>query len=164
MIRDEYIIKAVQAKVWVTSSSHAKIQTACTMGASGGFDYREEDWHLTAAEMMGHPDLIIDSAGGKGYSQLLELLRPGGSIINYGATAGPPKVDLFKVFWKQLRIQGSTMGSPKDFQAMLDFITQHQIHPTVDEVIPLEEGNQALERMHVSNQFGKLVLKINGES
>ena len=66
---------------------------------------------------------------------------------------------MFKVFWKQLRLQGTTMGSPGDFAAMLQFVEQHAIRPIVDEVLPLAEGNDALTQMKSSPQFGKFVLR-----
>ncbi len=150
---------AAGAKVWVTSSSPEKIGRAVELGAVGGFDYTGENWTKTCRQQAGAPDLIIDSAGGPGYAALIDLAAPGGRIVNYGATAGPPeKLDLFKVFWKQLRLQGSTMGSPADFDAMLEFTERHDIKPIVDAVLPLAEGNAAIERMKTSPQFGKLVL------
>jgi D-arabinose 1-dehydrogenase-like Zn-dependent alcohol dehydrogenase len=65
---------------------------------------------------------------------------------------------LFKVFWKQLHLIGSTMGSPDNFAAMLAFVNEHKIKPIVDEVFPLAEGNDAIERMKNSQQFGKIVI------
>ena len=152
---------AAGAKVWVTSSSAEKIQRAVDLGAAGGFNYREEKWWKDMSKRAGSPDLIIDSAGGPGYGALLNLAAPGGRIVNYGATAGPPaKLDLFKVFWKQLRLQGTTMGSPADFAAMLELVAEHGIRPVIDEVFPLADGNEALDRMKSSPQFGKYVLAI----
>ncbi len=150
---------AVGANVFVTSSSAGKIERAITLGAKAGFDYTTDRWHKAVVREFGPIDLIIDSGGGEGYGNLLDLAAPGGRIVNYGATAGPPKkLDLFKVFWKQLRLSGSTMGSPADFAAMLDFVKTHQIKPVVDEVFPLCDGNAAMDRMKHSRQFGKIVL------
>lgn len=147
------------AKVWVTSSSDQKIVRAVEMGARGGFDYTNDDWSKEMAKEAGAPDLIIDSAGGAGYGSLINLAAPGGRIVNYGATTGPPeKLDLFKIFWKQLRLQGSTMGSPADFTAMLDLVNKHNIRPVIDRVFPLTEVNDALGLMKTSPQFGKYVL------
>ena len=107
---------AAGAEVWVTSSSEDKIARAVDAGAQGGFLYTDDDWARVMKEKAGAPSLIVDSAGGPGYRSLLDLVAPGGRIVNYGATAGPPeKLDLFKVFWKQLKLVGSTMGSPDDF-------------------------------------------------
>lgn len=152
---------AVGAKAWVTSSSPEKIQRAIEMGALGGFNYRDENWTKEMAQQAEAPNLIIDSAGGAGYAALVNLAAPGGRIVNYGATAGAPeKLDLFKVFWKQLRLQGSTMGSPQDFADMLAFVEKHDLRPIIDQEFPLEEGNAAIERMASSPQFGKYVLNI----
>ena len=151
---------AAGAKVWVTSSSAEKIARAVECGAAGGFDYRQENWSKGFGKSAEAPGLIIDSAGGPGYASLVNLAAPGGRIVNYGATAGPPeKLDLFKVFWKQLRLQGSTMGSPRDFSGMLEFMTQHGIRPLVDATFPLADGNRAIEAMKSSPQFGKYVIE-----
>jgi zinc-binding alcohol dehydrogenase/oxidoreductase len=81
--------------------------------------------------------------------------------VNYGATAGPPeKIDMFKVFWKQLTLCGSTMGSPAEFAKMLEFVSQHTIRPVVDKTYPLPEGNEALARMNRGDQRGKIVLVV----
>ena len=138
-----------------------KIQQAIDLGASGGFNYKEEGWAKEMSKQADAPNLIIDSAGGAGYKSLLTLAAEGGRIVNYGATTGPAeKVDLFKVFWKQLRLIGSTMGSRQDFNEMLQFVTEKELAPAVDSVRPLEEGNSAVESMRTSEQFGKFVLEI----
>lgn len=150
---------AAGANVWVTSSSSEKIDRAVELGAAGGFDYTQDDWWKDFVEA---PQLIVDSAGGAGYGALLNIAAPAGRIVNYGATAGPPpKFDLFKVFWKQLRIIGTTMGSASDFTAMLELVDKRQIRPVIDGVFPLAEGNEALGRMQSSPQFGKYVLSVS---
>ncbi|MCH2212135.1 MAG: zinc-binding dehydrogenase [Fuerstiella sp.] len=150
---------AAGARVWVTSSSSAKIDRAIQLGAEGGFDYRDDDWWKQMSKDVGAPQLIVDSAGGSGYRNLLNLADAGGRVVSYGATTGPPeKLDLFKLFWKQLRLIGSTMGSPDDFTAMLKLVNEHKLRPVVDTVFPLEDGNIAVSRMNSSPQFGKYVL------
>ena len=152
---------ATGAAVFVTSSSAEKIDRAISLGAKAGFNYATENWHKTAKSEHGLMDLIIDSGGGDGYANLLDLAAAGGRIVNYGATAGPTRrVDLFKLFWKQLHLMGSTMGSTADFRTMLDFVNAHRIKPVVDAVYPLAEGNTALQSMKESRQFGKIVLDI----
>ncbi|PHS09979.1 MAG: alcohol dehydrogenase [Blastopirellula sp.] len=154
---------AAGAQVWVTSSSQEKINRAVELGAQAGFNYRDETWSKQMKQQAGEPNLIIDSAGGAGYKSLLNLAAPGGRIVNYGATTGPPdKVDMFKLFWKQLHLIGSTMGSPADFARMLKFVEQKKIAPVIDSVRPLAEANAAIESMKSSTQFGKMVLEING--
>ncbi len=153
---------AAGAEVWVTSSSSRKIQHAISLGARGGVDYRDGDWAPTLRERSGPLDVILDGAGGAGYAQLIDLAARGGRIVSYGATAGrPTELNLHKVFWKQLHLTGSTLGSPDDFAAMLDFVEQHHLRPVVDQVFPLDDANRALQRMAESGQFGKLVLNCN---
>lgn len=83
--------------------------------------------------------------------------------MNYGATAGPPvQLDMFTIFWNQIRIIGSTMGSRADFKSMLDFVTQHKIQPQVDKVVPLAKGAELVESMADMKQFGKLVIDTKG--
>ncbi|EAQ82842.1 zinc-binding dehydrogenase [Blastopirellula marina] len=150
---------AAGAEVIVTSSSSEKIEKAIRYGAKHGYDYNATDWVGEANTQFGPVNLIIDSAGGAGYRGLLDLAAPGGRIVNYGATAGPPpKLDLFKVFWKQLHLIGSTMGSPDDFAAMLQFVNEHKIKPIIDETLPLAAVNEAIEKMRRSTQFGKITL------
>ena len=153
---------AAGAHVWVTSSSQQKIDRAIELGAQGGCNYTEQDWAKQMVQAAGAPHLILDSAGGAGYRSLVNLAAPAGRIVNYGATAGAPeKLDLFKVFWKQLRLQGSTMGSPEDFAAMLKFVAAQQLAPVIDAVMPLTAGNEAISKMKSSPQFGKYVLEIS---
>jgi NADPH:quinone reductase-like Zn-dependent oxidoreductase len=150
---------AAGARAWVTSSSPRKIQQAVGLGAQGGLDYTHAGWAKELLKLSGPFSLIVDSAGGEGYAQLLELAAPGGRVVSYGATAGrPPTLDLFRVFWKQLHLVGSTLGSPQDFAALLEFVTRHQIRPVVDRVFPLDDVNTALDTLAQTRQFGKLVL------
>ena len=153
---------AAGATAIVTSSSQAKIDKALAMGATAGFLYTIEDYASQLKAEFEPVNLIIDGAGGNGYNQLVDIACPGGTIVNYGATAGvPEKLELRKVFFKQLHLVGSTMGSPEDFAAMLDMVNKHEIRPVVDEVFTLNEGNKAFEKMNVSSQFGKLVLRVS---
>ncbi len=153
---------AAGANVWVTSSSAEKIARAVELGAKGGFLYTNDEWAKAFVEQAGAPSLIIDSAAGSTYDTLIDVAAPGGRIVNFGATLGPPdKLEMRKVFWKQLRLQGTTMGSPADFEAMLKFVGEHGIKPLVDATYPLEEGNTAIDQMKVSPQFGKYVLAIS---
>jgi NADPH:quinone reductase-like Zn-dependent oxidoreductase len=150
---------AAGAEVCVTSSAAEKIAQAQQLGARCGFLYTDDDWHQQCLSQFGPPDVVIDGTAGAAYGRLVEVVAPGGRIVNYGATAGAaPKLDMFKVFWKQLQLRGTTMGSPADFAAMLRTVEHRRITPTVDAVLPLAEGNQALANMAAHTQFGKLVL------
>ncbi|MDO7849481.1 zinc-binding dehydrogenase [Hymenobacter sp. M29] len=151
------------AEVWVTSSSEEKIARARELGAKGGINYNTENWVKTLIQQAGGPfDVIIDSAAGAAFNALLDAAAPGGRIVFYGGTLGNiPDMPPAKIFWKQLSILGSTMGSPQDFDDMLALVSEKQIVPVVDEVFPLAKGEAALRRMDAGAQFGKIVLKIS---
>ncbi|WP_426061873.1 zinc-binding dehydrogenase [Hymenobacter sp. B1770] len=150
------------AEVWVTSSSEEKLARAQTLGAKGGISYNAENWVKTLVQQAGGPfDVIIDSAGGDAFNSLLDAAAPGGRIVFFGGTLGNiPQLPPAKVFWKQLSLLGSTMGTEQDFEDMLQLVAEKSIIPVVDEVFPLAEGEAALRRLDAGAQFGKVVLKI----
>jgi NADPH:quinone reductase-like Zn-dependent oxidoreductase len=157
------IATSLGARVLVTSGSDAKLARARQLGAAGGANYRTQDWVQEIRQLSGNegPDAIIDSVGGKTFLQALDLLRSGGRIVNYGATTGPVKeLVLRQIFWRQLTVLGATMGSPREFAAMLNFYQQHGLKPVVDKVFPLAETAAAYRRMEDASQFGKIVLHI----
>jgi len=150
---------ALGAHVYVTSSSEEKRSRALELGAQAAYDYTDPDWPAELKQATGGIDIAIDGAGGATYANLIELAAPGARIVNYGATAGLPEaINLRSLFFKQLNLLGSTMGSPSDFSAMVAFVAKHQIHPIVDQIFPLEHGAAAMQRMHAGEQFGKIVL------
>ncbi|MDB5233529.1 MAG: alcohol dehydrogenase [Hymenobacter sp.] len=151
------------AEVWVTSSSDEKLARAQELGAKGGINYKAENWVKTLVQQVGGAfDVIIDSAAGAAFNSLLDAAAPGGRIVFYGGTLGNiPDLPPAKVFWKQLSILGSTMGTEQDFADMLALVSEKGIVPVVDEVFPLAEGEAALRRLETGAQFGKVVLKID---
>ncbi|MSU24558.1 MAG: alcohol dehydrogenase [Opitutus sp.] len=151
------------AEVWVTSSSAEKIARAVGLGARGGFDYLATGWAKSAAAQIagGGFDVIVDSAGGEGFGDLLELAAPGGRIVFFGATRGHgPALALRKVFWRQLSLLGTTMGSPADWDAMTEFVARHRLTPVVSEVFPFARAAEAFALMERGGQFGKIVVRI----
>jgi NADPH:quinone reductase-like Zn-dependent oxidoreductase len=154
---------AYQARVYVTSGSEEKINKAKALGAIEGFNYKEADWHQKALkESGGGFDIIIDSAGGDQFSKLIELALPGGRIVNFGRTAGNiTNISTRLLYWKQISIHGSTMGTRDEFLSMLDFLESRNIKPVIDKIFPLEEIDEAMKRMEQGDQFGKIVLQIS---
>jgi NADPH:quinone reductase-like Zn-dependent oxidoreductase len=147
------------AEVWATSGSREKLARAEALGARGGFLYSGEGWGAEAAKASGHFDVIVDSAGGAGFNELVDLAAPGGRIVFFGATRGNvPELALRKVFWRQISLLGSTLGSPADWAAMLTFASLHRIIPVVSAVFPLSDGAGAFELMERGGQFGKIVV------
>lgn len=156
---------AAGAQVFVTSGSEEKIRRAVQLGAKGGANYRTADWHKQLREQAGGFDVVIDSAGGDAFALLPTLCNTGARIGIYGGGSGKinglsPQV----IFWKQISIHGSSMGSPQEFERMLHFVQQHRIVPIVDAVFSLAEGNAALQRLAAGEQFGKIVLAIDGSA
>ena len=155
------IAKRLGAKVYVTSGSDAKLAAARTHGAAGGVNHRKDDWTKTLiAEIGGRPDVVIDGAGGETFNRSLDVLKPGGRLVSYGSTTGAAQnVEIRRIFWKQLNVLGSTMGSPSDFAAMVK-LYEGGLRPVIDKVFPLEQASDAHIRMEAGDQFGKIVLKM----
>ena len=149
------------APAWVTSGSEAKIARAVALGAKGGFNYARAGWAAEAARDAGLFDVILDSAGGEGFAGLLDLAAPGARLAFFGATRGdPPILPMRKVFWRQLSLLGSTMGSPSDWAAMTSFVARHSIRPIVAATYPLERAGDAFGLMEAGGQFGKIVVRM----
>ncbi len=154
--------KAIGVEVYVTSSSSTKIEHAKSLGAVAGVNYRDENWAEQLKEIAEGFDVIIDGALGSNFEHHLDLCSPGGRIVLYGGTAGNiPELNARKIFWKQLSILGTTMGSPKDFVNLLEFINEHKLEPIVDSVHPFKEAERGIRMMDNSSQFGKIVLKMD---
>ncbi|MEZ5660378.1 MAG: zinc-binding dehydrogenase [Burkholderiaceae bacterium] len=155
------VATAAGAEVHVTSGSAEKIERAKALGAAGGANYRDDGWARSLKAASGGFDVIIDSAGGPGFADLVRLTRRGARIGLYGGTLGNwQNVSPQTVFFNQIDILGSTMGSDQDFTEMLAFVNQHRIEPVVDRRYALADGNQALAQMDAGSQFGKIVLTI----
>jgi zinc-binding alcohol dehydrogenase/oxidoreductase len=152
---------AAGAEVWVTSGEENKVDRALALllGLRGGISYKQENWGRTLLQNTGGFDVIIDSAAGAAFGTLVDVAAPGGRIVFYGATLGNiPQLPAAKVFWKQLSILGSSMGSEQDFDNMLAFVNEHQLVPVVDKIFPLAEGEAALRYLEAGQQLGKVVL------
>ncbi|AGA79187.1 zinc-binding dehydrogenase [Echinicola vietnamensis] len=152
---------AAGADVYVNSSSEEKLSKAKALGAIAGFNYKDENWVQSALDQTGGFDLVVDSAMGDTFPLLIKVLKPGGKLVFYGATLGnPPMMDARRVFWNQLTIQGTTMGSDQDFAEMVAFVESHQITPLVDSIFSFSDARTAFDRMAEGKQTGKIVLKI----
>jgi zinc-binding alcohol dehydrogenase/oxidoreductase len=152
------IAAALGARVVVTSSSHTKVEAAQHLGATGGADYRDHGW----PEQVGPVDAVIDSVGGPVWKGALRALRPGGILVSFGDTArDTAEVDVARLFFGHLRIQGTTMGSPREFDALLAHVQDAGWRPAVDSVFPLREAAAAHVRLESPERFGKVVLAID---
>lgn len=157
------ISRALGARVLVTSGSDEKIEKAKQLGADGGANYKTQDWAKEITDLTGGagPDVIVDSAGSGTLETAVKIIKPAGRIVFFGATNGlAPNLDLRRIFFKQLNLLGSTMGSPREFAAMLQLYNDRKLRPVVDKVFPLAETPAAHQRMEEAGQFGKIVLRI----
>jgi NADPH:quinone reductase-like Zn-dependent oxidoreductase len=153
---------AMGAEVLVTSGSVEKLDKAMAMGAMGGANYRDIGFVERLKSLAGAFDVIVDGTAGDGLNDLLDLAAPGGRVVLYGATRGnPAQVVARRIYWKQLNVLGSTMGSPEDFAEMMEFVGKHQIRPVVDRVFGLEQGEAAFRWMEEGKQFGKIIVKTS---
>lgn len=153
---------AAGAEVWVTSSSQEKIARAQTLGAAGGFNYTEPGWSKKAAQMSGGFGVIVDSAGGEGFEQLIDAAAPGARIVFYGATRGnPPALPMRKIFWRQLSLLGTTMGSVLDWTGLVEFVGKHRLKPEISDIFPIDRAAEAFALMERGGQFGKIVMRVS---
>lgn len=150
------------ARVFVTSGKDEKIMRAISLGAEAGVNYKKENWDKEIFELSGNRiNVVIDGSGGATISKCMDMINYGGRIVSYGATLGNVKeFPMARLFWKQLNISGSTMGSPDDFSEMIKYISENKITPIVDKIYEMENISDAFERMNSGKQFGKIVVMI----
>jgi NADPH:quinone reductase-like Zn-dependent oxidoreductase len=156
------LAKALGARVVVTSSSDEKLERARELGADAGVNHATEDVAAVVKELTaGGADVVVDDVGEATWRRTLDAARPEGRVVVCGATTGPnPPAALHRIWWKQLSILGSTMGTPEDFRGAYDLIAAGKAPVVVDSVFPLAEARAAHERLERGEQFGKIVLTI----
>jgi NADPH:quinone reductase-like Zn-dependent oxidoreductase len=157
------IAKAHGARVIVTSSSDAKLARARELGADETIDHATEDVRARMKELTGGrgADVVVETVGDATWKTSLEVAATQGRIVVCGATTGPnPPAGLHRIWWKELVVHGSTMGSAEDFEACLELVTSGRARPVVDEVVPLAEARAAHERLEAGEQLGKIVFSV----
>ena len=136
---------------WVTSRDEAKREYAKSLGASEVFE--------SGARLPGKVDAVMESVGEATWSHSMRSLRPGGRIVICGATSGAnPPADLNRLFFLQLEVVGSTMGTRAEFEGLVKFLGETGVRPHIQQVFPLGEARSAYELMVDGNVQGKLVL------
>jgi zinc-binding alcohol dehydrogenase/oxidoreductase len=156
------LAKALGARVVVTSSSDAKLERAKELGADEAVNHSAGDVVAFVKDVTsGGAHVVVDDVGEATWRRTLDAARPEGRIVVCGATTGPnPPAALHRVWWKQLSILGSTMGTPDDFQGAYDLIAAGKARPVVDSVFTLAEARAAHERLEAGEQLGKIVFSI----
>jgi zinc-binding alcohol dehydrogenase/oxidoreductase len=157
------IAKALGARTIVTSSSDDKLVRARELGADATVNHADGDVKAAVKEATaGHgADVVIDHVGEATWRTSLDVAAREGRIAVCGATSGPnPPAALHRVWWKQLTVLGSTMGTKADFEGAYELIASGRARPVVDEVVPLADIRAAHERLEAGEQLGKIVLTI----
>jgi NADPH2:quinone reductase len=157
------IARALGARTIVTSSSEEKLARAGELGADVVVDHAEGDVVQAvkdATEGAG-ADVVVETVGEATWERSLAAAGHAGRVVVCGATTGhSPPARLYRLWWKQLSVLGSTMGAPADFEAAYELIRTGRARIHVDSTFPLAEAARAHERLESGAQFGKVVLTI----
>ncbi|MBK7612425.1 MAG: zinc-binding dehydrogenase [Actinomycetales bacterium] len=142
-------------RVWVTSRDEAKGARACEIGADRAFGSGER--------LPDRVDAVMETVGAATWSHSVNSLKPGGAIVISGATSGdaPAKAELTKIFFKQLRVIGSTMGTRVELERLAQFVQQRGITPVIDSVMPLTQARDGFEHMVSGDLFGKVIFTVS---
>jgi NADPH:quinone reductase-like Zn-dependent oxidoreductase len=156
------IAKLAGARTVVTSSSPAKLEVARTLGADVVLNHTTDDVVREVRALTGGGvDVVLDSVGERTWDASLRALRPGGRLVVCGATTGPHvALDLRRLFWFQWQLIGSTMGTHREFAAILTLAHQGKLRPVVDSVVPLAEAPSAFAKLADGMQVGKIVIEV----
>ena len=156
--------KMCGARVIATSSSDAKIERLKELGADMTLNYKTTpDWGKKAREITGHGvDLVVEVGGVGTLNESIRAIRIGGTIAFIGVLAGPPPKELRipLMVMQQQRLQGVTVGSVEDLQAMADAMALHRTRPVIDRVFPFAEAKEAFHHMASGAHFGKVAIAI----
>jgi NADPH:quinone reductase-like Zn-dependent oxidoreductase len=159
------LAKLAGAEVIVTSSSDEKLDRAGKIGADHTINYEAIDDVSQCVRDITYGtgvDIIIDTVGAATWPLDFSAVRRGGKIVLCGVTSGPQApTNLQMLYWNQLTILGSTMGSDEDFRQMLGSVAAAKLKPVIDSVVPLENARDAMGKMEAGKQFGKIVLRIS---
>ena len=151
------------AQCIVTSSSSEKLGRAAEYGAHHGIQYGQANLaeEIMAATDGKGVDVIVDTVGAATWPTNFEVARKGGRIVHCGVTTGPHvEANISALYWKQLNVMGSTMGSREDFRGLLAAVSISGLHPVLDREYPLSAAREAQARMEAGDQFGKIVLTM----
>ncbi|MER3409394.1 MAG: alcohol dehydrogenase [Thermoleophilia bacterium] len=157
------IAKALGARVIATSGSDDKLARAAELGADVTVNHRGGDVKAAVQEAtQGRgADVVVEHVGEATWRTSLDVAGRGGRIVVCGATSGPnPPAALHRVWWKELVIYGSTMGTKADFEGAYALLASGRAKPMVDSVFPLSQARAAHERLESGDQFGKIILRI----
>jgi len=155
------IARMAGAKVYAVTSGPDNVRRVQALGADVVYDrkkvqFSREVWQDTGKKGV---DLVFDAVGEEIWEQCLRALAVRGRLVTYGATTGARgSTEIRVVFWKQLSILGTTMGTPAEFRKVMRLVFEGRLSPVISEVIPLDDARRAHELLESGTVFGKLVL------
>ncbi len=158
------ICRAAGARAIVTSSSDAKLARAVTLGAEATVNHVRDDVADAVRSLTDGRgvDVVVEHVGAATWARSIDALTRGGRLVICGASSGgQPPAGLHRIFWKQVSVHGSTMGSDSEFRAALELGAAGRIRPHVDAVFPLDRVAEAHARLEAGEQFGKVVLRVS---
>lgn len=156
------IARHAGAVVHAVTSGAENVARVQELGAHHAYDRLEEDWvsGVRRDTAKAGVDVILDSVGGPMWAGMMRVLGVQGRLVSYGATAGPKvELDMRHVFWKQLSVMGSTMGSPTEYRAAMRAVFRGEMAPVIHDVFPLDRTREAHELLEAGEVFGKVVVK-----
>jgi NADPH:quinone reductase-like Zn-dependent oxidoreductase len=159
------ISKALGARTIVTSSSDEKLERARELGADAAVNHATDDVAAVVKEATDRrgADVVVEHVGEATWKTSLQAAGQNARVVVCGATSGPnPPAQLHRIWWKQLTIFGSTMGTKEDFEGAYELIANGAAKPIVDRTFPLEEAAAAHQYLEAGRQFGKVVFEIPG--
>jgi NADPH:quinone reductase-like Zn-dependent oxidoreductase len=147
------LASAAGLRVWATSRSETKRARAIELGASAAFE--------PGARLPDRVDAVMETVGAATWSHSIRALRPGGTLVVSGTTTGAdPPAELTRVFFLQLSVVGSTMGTRDELVRLVQFVVDRGVRPTIQETLPLADARDAFAAMEAGDLFGKIVLTV----
>lgn len=154
------IALAFGAHVYVTSSSPEKIASAKSIGAQGGVNYKDEDWHIQLKEISGGIDIVLDSSPSAVLDNYFKFMNYGGRIVAYGSTGSrKTTINISKFFLRHIHFIGTAMGSPNEFKDLIQFMESNTIKPLVHATFNFENAIDAFVELKTGQQIGKIVIR-----
>ena len=157
------LAKMAGAFVYVAAGGDEKKAFARDLGADVVYDYRTQEWWKEVYKDTDRRggDVVVDNVGEAIFPYSLRALAKGGRLVTVGATTGPrSNADIRLIFWKQISIIGSTMGSQSEFRAAMRAVFEGRVNPPIDSIWPLEDYRGAITRMLKGEQKGKILFRV----
>lgn len=158
------IAKLAGCRVFAAASTEEKLARAHQLGADVLINYKKDEFDKRIRELTGKRgvDVVVDYIGADTWVRSLRSARRGGRVLTCGATTGfAPQTDLRQIYFRQVQVIGSTMGSHCDFLDVMKLVFSGRLKPVVDRVLPLEEAGKGHELMESRSVFGKIVLRVD---